>query len=55
MTCGCSRSTALPESKSRISSQNISDDFHWSFDGSKMAVIRGHTDSDVVLIRDMQP
>jgi serine/threonine protein kinase len=30
-------------------------DFHWSFDGSKMAVIRGHTDSDVVLIRDMQP
>ena len=30
-------------------------DFRWSFDGSKMAVIRGHTDSDVVLIRDMQP
>ena len=30
-------------------------EFRWSFDGSKMAVIRGHTDSDVVLIRDMQP
>jgi eukaryotic-like serine/threonine-protein kinase len=27
-------------------------DFHWSFDGSKLGVIRGHTDSDVVLIRD---
>ena len=30
-------------------------DFRWSFDGSRMAIIRGHTDSDVVLIRDMQP
>jgi eukaryotic-like serine/threonine-protein kinase len=30
-------------------------DFRWSFDGNKMAVIRGHTDSDVVLIRDVQP
>jgi Tol biopolymer transport system component len=30
-------------------------DFHWSFDGSKLGVIRGHTDSDVVLIRDAQP
>jgi len=30
-------------------------DFHWSFDGSKLGVIRGHTDSDVVLIRDSQP
>ena len=30
-------------------------DFHWSLDGSKVGVIRGHTDSDVVLIRDMQP
>jgi eukaryotic-like serine/threonine-protein kinase len=27
-------------------------DFHWSFDGSKLGVVRGHTDSDVVLIRD---
>jgi serine/threonine protein kinase/Tol biopolymer transport system component len=30
-------------------------DFHWSFDGSKLGVIRGHTDSDVVMIRDTQP
>jgi serine/threonine protein kinase len=29
-------------------------DFHWSIDGSKLGVIRGHTDSDVVLIRDSQ-
>jgi eukaryotic-like serine/threonine-protein kinase len=28
-------------------------DFHWSFDGKQLAFIRGHTDSDVVLIRDM--
>jgi serine/threonine protein kinase len=30
-------------------------DFHWSWDGSKLAMVRGHTDSDVVLIRDAQP
>ena len=30
-------------------------DFHWSLDGKQFAIIRGHTDSDVVLIRDMQP
>lgn len=29
-------------------------DYHWSEDGSQMAVSRGHTDSDVVLIRDQQ-
>jgi serine/threonine protein kinase/Tol biopolymer transport system component len=29
-------------------------DFHWSFDGSKLGLIRGHTDADVVLIRDAQ-
>jgi serine/threonine protein kinase len=29
-------------------------DFHWSPDGSKLAMVRGHTDSDVVLMRDMQ-
>ena len=29
-------------------------DFHWSPDGSKLALVRGHTDSDVVLMRDMQ-
>ncbi|MGA7559765.1 MAG: protein kinase [Terriglobales bacterium] len=29
-------------------------DFHWSFDGKQLGLIRGHTDSDVVLIRDMK-
>jgi eukaryotic-like serine/threonine-protein kinase len=29
-------------------------DYHWSEDGSRLAVSRGHTDSDVVLIRDQQ-
>jgi eukaryotic-like serine/threonine-protein kinase len=29
-------------------------DFHWSFDGSKVGFVRGHTDSDVVLLRDSQ-
>jgi eukaryotic-like serine/threonine-protein kinase len=27
-------------------------DFHWSFDGKQLAMVRGHTDADVVLIRD---
>ncbi len=27
-------------------------DFHWSFDGKQLALVQGHTDSDVVLIRD---
>jgi eukaryotic-like serine/threonine-protein kinase len=27
--------------------------FHWSPDGKSLAVLRGHTDSDVVLIRDL--
>ena len=30
-------------------------DFRWSPDGAKLGIIRGHTDSDVVLIRDAQP
>jgi serine/threonine protein kinase len=29
-------------------------DFHWSWDGNKLAIVRGHTDSDVVLMRDTQ-
>jgi hypothetical protein len=37
-----------------FSSEHIID-FHWSFDGSKLGLIHGHTDSDVVLIRDAQP
>ena len=35
-------------------SEEISD-FHWSLDGRKLGLIRGHTESDVVLIRDSQP
>ena len=30
-------------------------DFHWSLDGKQLALVRGHTDADVVLIRDQQP
>jgi Tol biopolymer transport system component len=29
-------------------------DMRWSFDGKQLALVRGHTDSDVVLIRDAQ-
>ena len=32
-------------------SEQISD-FHWSFDGSKLGMVRGHTDSDVVLLQE---
>jgi hypothetical protein len=28
--------------------------FHWSLDGSKLALVRGHIDAGVVLIRDAQ-
>jgi eukaryotic-like serine/threonine-protein kinase len=30
-------------------------DFHWSFDGTKLGMIRGHTDSDIVLLEDSKP
>jgi len=30
-------------------------DFHWSFDGSKLGMVRGHTDSDVVLLEESKP
>ena len=30
-------------------------DFHWSFDGSKLAMVRGHDDADVVLMHDSAP
>jgi serine/threonine protein kinase/Tol biopolymer transport system component len=29
--------------------------FHWSFDGSKLAVVRFHEDSDVVLLEESRP
>ena len=28
---------------------------HWSFNGKQLALVRGHDDADVVLIRDAQP
>ena len=30
-------------------------DFHWSFDGSKLGLVRGHMQSDVVLLQDSKP
>jgi len=30
-------------------------DFHWSPDGSRLALVRGHNDSDVVLMRNERP
>jgi eukaryotic-like serine/threonine-protein kinase len=30
-------------------------DYHWSPDGSRLAMVRGHTDSDVVLMQSQQP
>jgi eukaryotic-like serine/threonine-protein kinase len=30
-------------------------DFHWSFDGSGLGMVRGHTDSDVVLLQESTP
>jgi serine/threonine protein kinase len=30
-------------------------DFHWSFDGKKLGMLRGHTDSDVVLLQESKP
>jgi hypothetical protein len=30
-------------------------DFHLSFDGSKLGMVRGHTDSDVVLLEEAKP
>jgi serine/threonine protein kinase/Tol biopolymer transport system component len=39
---------------SDFKSEHIGDSFGWSFDGGTLAIIRGHVDSDVVLIRDSQ-
>jgi hypothetical protein len=29
--------------------------FHWSPDGKNLGVLRGHTDSDVVLLQEAKP
>ena len=39
---------------SDFKSEHIGDSFAWSFDGSTLGIIRGHVESDVVLIRDAQ-
>jgi hypothetical protein len=31
------------------------ENFRWSFDGSEFAVLRGHLNTDVVLMRDKKP
>jgi len=55
ITCGCSRSMA-PRGKALtdFKTEHIYD-FHWSFDGKQLAIVRGHTESDVVLLRSAQP
>jgi hypothetical protein len=30
-------------------------EMHWSLDGTKLGMIRGHTDSDVVLLEETKP
>ena len=30
-------------------------DFHWSFDGSKLGMVRGHSDLNVVLGQESKP
>ncbi len=45
----------LDGSKGRLITDFTSEhiyDFHWSPDGKQLAMVRGHTDSDVVLIKD---
>jgi Tol biopolymer transport system component len=39
---------------SNFKSEQIKD-FRWSFDGSKLGLLRGHTDSDVVLLQESKP
>jgi Tol biopolymer transport system component/DNA-binding winged helix-turn-helix (wHTH) protein len=29
-------------------------DFHWTLDGNRLGLIRGHTDADIVLLRDIE-
>jgi Tol biopolymer transport system component len=47
----------LDGSKGRLITSFTSErifDFHWSFDGKQLALVRGHTDADVVLMRDQR-
>jgi serine/threonine protein kinase len=38
----------------KFTSEQITD-FHWSLDGSKLGMVRGHTDSDLVLLQESKP
>jgi hypothetical protein len=44
----------IPPTQNQAKAEHIWD-YHWSPDGSRLAMVRGHTDSDVVLMRDVQP
>jgi Tol biopolymer transport system component len=41
---------SAPRALTNFTSEEIRD-FNWSADGKKLAAVRGHTDSDVVLLR----
>lgn len=45
---------SLGKQVTQFKSERIAD-FHWSFDGAKLALVRGHVESDVVLMRDTKP
>jgi eukaryotic-like serine/threonine-protein kinase len=47
------RDGSSPKQITTFKSEHISD-FNYSFDGSKLALVRGHNDSDVVLMRDQR-
>ena len=51
---GSSISTVRPENQLTDFKSELIRDFDWSFDGKQLAVIRGHSDADVVLIRDSE-
>ena len=45
---------SAPRALTNFTSEEIRD-FNWSADGKELAVVRGHTDSDVVLLRAASP
>ena len=53
----CSYLNNLEQGQTELTNFNSEhiEDFHWSFDGSKLGMVRGHTDSDVVLLQESKP
>jgi Tol biopolymer transport system component len=45
---------SAPRALTNFTSEEVRD-FNWSADGKELAVVRGHTDSDVVLLRAAGP